>query len=161
MKHLTKVAVLLTLVWTATSARSQPLTNWGESLHGVRWATALTNSVIVLGSTNVFFQCRVQNLSTNVIYLDIPAWGGTSLFLTNQSGKAYELTEHPSGIDDYRDYSPELKPGEIYEWAVPIRASTNVAIGDYHIVATREFFVLDGIRDKLVSKDLKVKIVRP
>jgi hypothetical protein len=60
------LAVLADGICKAQSSDSQTITNWGESVHGVRLSIALTNNVIDVGSTTLV-SATIQNLSTNIV----------------------------------------------------------------------------------------------
>jgi hypothetical protein len=120
------------------ASNSPPIaTNWGKSEQGVKLSIFMTNNTIEPGSA-VCLTGVITNSSLNAISMreisDVLDFG---LLLTNASGRFYNLT--PRFEDPHRVSWVEIRPGEEIVAKIPAAFSTNIAAGNYTLIATRKF----------------------
>ncbi|HUC85781.1 MAG TPA: hypothetical protein VL970_11360 [Candidatus Acidoferrales bacterium] len=146
----------VTLWATASQAQSTnedfPVTfsHWGESVHNVRLAIAMTNSAVQVGASFHLF-IALQNGSTNVIYVRESTLGGNYIVTLNDgSGRSYKVTKDP--IVTTYNMLLSINPDESLYWFKTVKvdhyykphkimaAKVNVPPGDYTLEVTRTFF---------------------
>ena len=122
---------------------------WGKAVGGVQMSVAMTNTVLVAGST-VIASIAIKNSSTNMIWLpeDAAPRQGVPHFIISLvagSGKVYGLVGGPSILDLARLEGPKVRgqtiridPGGTGRWQVPIPIQT-VEPGDYRLRVTHDF----------------------
>ena len=155
--------LVLTSVYAPQVVRSQ--TNrvaddsWGASTFGVRYAVRLRTNIAKPGG-DVLFYTQVTNSSSRSIVLTIPA--NDHYYLTNNSGKNYELTRIISVKQATgRGLQSTISPGGL--WTFPYKADLIIGLdvqpGEYELTATRDITVAGNTVCKLVSNKVKLKVV--
>jgi hypothetical protein len=142
-------------------------TSWGESIKGVQIAVAISNSDIVAGST-IIIGAKMRNSSTNTV-----SFGESSpeaefcVLLTNNLGKAYQMTPKPIG--NTRVMVWPLKAGEEMQWEIELEFDRHykpigsqpimerIPSGDYTLQASR-YFRLHNEVFEIFSNPLKITI---
>jgi hypothetical protein len=162
---LISVMFLRITVCMARPDGSQVATNWGESVEGVQMSIELNTNVVAVGSAAIL-QCQIENSSTNPIYALISSRVITAtLVLTNNFGKAYNLTlspkfqMQPPVTGHFYDV---VNAKEIYTWSIPFKIDEAVEAGDYELGAQRFFRLTPELNEayKLVSNSLKVTVIK-
>jgi hypothetical protein len=153
-----------------TNVLELPFTEWGESIHGVQLAIALTNNIIPAGSELVVFT-RMKNSSTNVIYIgESSPESDFVVSVKSDSGKIYQLTQ--THWVHSRFMLATLNPGasrdlvihagvdRYYEPPDIVSTKKNVPPGNYTLKATRTFsWTRNSVKlDSVESNLLKVQI---
>lgn len=139
-------------------------TDFGASVHGVRFGIVVTNNLVSIGSEFVIF-IRMENGSTNAIYVGESGRGGNYVVsLKRDSGTIYTLTREAI-VDSYLTVLP-IRAGESRYWVklvsadkyyVPpgIRATKkSVPTGDYTLDVTRTFIPMKGAKPESLEANL-------
>ena len=184
MRKILKIALLLFFI--LESVHSQTVTNhgttlnssseWrfqfdtrtipsiGKSLDGVRLSIAMSNNVMIVGSTNLV-HCRMDNMSTNGVELDgsMSMHPAAAFVISNSFGKMFLLQPDPA-----REISCigtiHLSAGKSCEWDAPIEIGKDIGSGVYYITAKQSLYIpLNSTNNPggaIVSNSLKVSVKR-
>lgn len=132
----------------------QFVTNWGKSNCRCQLSIGLDTNVISAGSS-IILHFWIKNSSSNNVMLAQYPW---SLYLTNNSGKAYPA-KLPNAIDAPFLSRNDANPGEFIVKKTRIIFSHDINPGSYILgPLTRKIIKADGKNCTLTSNSLKVKV---
>ena len=141
-KLFSSLMLALIVGFSAGEARSQSVTNWGDSVEGIQLSITVSNSVVAVGSS-IMLQCLVKN-STNrfVIFAGNPDLD-MQIALSNESGQTYDLSMFPSNFRPGSDPGFGLQPGELERYAIPINLPKGLQSGVYSLKAAIKLRILN------------------
>ena len=145
-------------VCKAQTNNSQKVTNWGESVQGVRMSITMTNKVVKTDST-ISLEAVIKDYSTNAIAIEEIFMPGDffNVALISDTGEKYDLIKPPIQVRAVTFKT--INPGEQCVWSLPVTFGRNIKPGDYTLQATRWFWVKSTTNEfKLESNSLKVQI---
>jgi hypothetical protein len=168
------IALLLSMLMTAiclgksTNATDSIRRDWGTSVSGVRLSANLTNTNIAVGSSFSLF-VEMENTSTNLVYVgESSPEQEFSVFLINDTGRAYRLTRTP--LARTRSMLMKIEPGKKANWTIAVSCghyfeppgfiptNEDVPAGDYYLKVARKFSIENkpkGIESNLIRVEIK------
>jgi hypothetical protein len=129
------------------------------SVPGVRLAIALTNNVLVPGSTTLL-KCWITNSSTSGLVLErSPGEGSTGqyrfeVWLSAEGGKEYVLIPGLGGAGSRM--AEAISRGEVRSYHVPLPIAADIPSGRYKLRAKRA--LTTPTRPQLLSNSLDVQV---
>src|SRR5579863_3793246 len=112
------IAVFGVKTCVAQPTNSAPSTNWGKSFSGVQMSIAVNNNAFAIGSSFVI-SIQITNSSTNILFMgDSRPDVDFTAFLTDQLGKAYQLT--PSVFAYTRLTATGVNPDDCRVWKIGV-----------------------------------------
>jgi hypothetical protein len=126
------------------------------NLSDVHLSITITTRLLKPATTNSI-QCRIENSSTNLIYIRQPAWEGTALSLIGTNGVPVPLTPPASPKVSERMAHP-VKAGDVYAWTVQLIIPRSTPPGPYKLKASRIIYVPYVVGREIESNLLGVEV---
>jgi hypothetical protein len=161
MKKDILVAVLVSLACViacdAQSVLTRTNTNWGEPVHGVQISIETTTNTFAVGSVFTVI-AQIKNVSTNAVFVkETSSRKDFTIWLENGSGTKILLTDNSKSVIEFRNFTKEIRPGDINEWAIRLTVNGEVKPSNYSLKATRKIW-LSGQAFIVKSNPLEVQI---
>jgi hypothetical protein len=139
----------------------EPTNLWGEAVLGAQLSIALNTNVLSAGSKPIV-DASIRNLSTNMIYeKNSDVVDGTFIFLTNGTGKNYQLTPiRPPNSEQYLQsrFPRYINANRSHEWSSSLNIDDTIEPGNYICYATRNIYTPDGKDHALKSNFVQVQV---